>query len=633
MRKLLFTLLCGTLAQGAFAQTLFTYGNHSVSKQEFLRAYNKNKSTTTDKEKALREYLDLYIKFKLKVQAARDMRYDTLPTLVSDLENFRTQIQESYLNDEQEMDRLISEAYDRSQKDIHLGYLYIPFEKNGDSVKLLNTAKEVSASSGDLSTQEEALKKIGIISHYYDAGFMTVFTLHYAMENVVYGLKPGQLSAPYRTKAGYYIFQDKEERHAVGRIRAAQILIAMPPDANESDKAAAKKTADSVYKLLKAGADFGDLAAKVSNDKTTFLNGGVMDEFGSGKYAPLFEQHVFALKKDGQMTEPFLTEYGYHIVKQMSRTPVASEKNSNTTADLKQRVISDQRGDLAKQMFMKQVYKLSGYKLIPVNYKDLWRVTDSATLSNKKITSGTVSDKTVLMTFTKGNKKVSDWLQYLKNYKSSNVNSKESYKEIFDKFAARSASDYYRSHLEELNPEFNFQVQEFKEGNMLFEIMEGNVWSKASADSAALINYFKQHKDKYKWDKSAEAIVYSTANSDAADKIYKYVSEGQTIQDIKKALGDQVQSDSSRFDYSQLPAIAPQLETKVYKVASSSADGGFSIIKVLKLYSAGEQRTYDEAKGLVLNDYQSYLEEKWVAELKKKYPVKVNEAVFKSLVK
>lgn len=635
MRKPLFVILCVIIAQGVFAQALFTYGNHSVSKQEFLRAYNKNKTTTTDKAKALREYLDLYIKFKLKVQAARDLRYDTLPALISDLENFRTQIQESYLNDEQTMESLISEAFVRSQKDIHLTYLFLPFDRtNTDTVKLLATAKQISASATDMSAQEEELKKKGISSHYYDAGYMTVFTLPYTMENVVYGLMSGQLSAPYRTKAGYYIFKNKEERPAVGKIRTAQILIGMPSDATEADKLAAKKTADSVYTLLKKGADFGDMAANVSNDKTTFLNGGVMEEFGAGKYSPLYEQHVFSIKKEGEIIEPFLTEFGYHIVKLMSKIPVSEERTSNTMAELKQRIIIDKRGDIAKQMFLKQIYKLTGYKLNPVNYKDLWRVTDSSILSNKKIAAGAVNENTVLITFTKGNKKVSDWLQYVKGYKATSANMTEAYKAIFDKFTAYSASEYYRTHLEQLSPDFNFQVQEFKEGNMLFEIMEMNVWSKASADSAALINYYKDYKDKYKWGKSAEAIIYSTASGEAADKIFKYVSEGQTTQDIKKELGDQVQSDSSRFEYSQLPLpVGTNIERKVFKVTNSSTDGGYSVIKIIKIYAAGDQRTYDEAKGLVLNDYQNYLEMNWLAGLTKKYPVKVNEAVFQTMVK
>ena len=101
-RLFLFTLLAW-ITTGVFSQTLFTYGTNAVDKSEFLRAYNKNKTAVTDKAMAMREYLDLYIQFKLKVKAAKEMRIDTLTTLANDLQNFRTQIEESYLNDESQL--------------------------------------------------------------------------------------------------------------------------------------------------------------------------------------------------------------------------------------------------------------------------------------------------------------------------------------------------------------------------------------------------------------------------------------------------------------------------------------------------------------------------------------------------
>src|SRR5438445_12539832 len=115
-----FTLCCSAL----FSQTLFTYGNTAVDKEEFLRAYNKNKNLTDDKEKAMREYLELYSKFKLKVRAAKDMRLDTLPQLTSDLENFRSQVNETYMNNDEALNSLVDEAFDRSQKDLHVIHFF-----------------------------------------------------------------------------------------------------------------------------------------------------------------------------------------------------------------------------------------------------------------------------------------------------------------------------------------------------------------------------------------------------------------------------------------------------------------------------------------------------------------------------
>ena len=127
MRKfyLLFVFACYTPV--VFSQTLFSYGKSMVDKGEFIRAYNKNKTPVSDKEKALREYLDLYIRFKLKVNAAHDIGLDTLPQLQFDAQSFRSQIEESYLHNEKEVNSLLAEAFTRSQKDLHvLHFLFQP---------------------------------------------------------------------------------------------------------------------------------------------------------------------------------------------------------------------------------------------------------------------------------------------------------------------------------------------------------------------------------------------------------------------------------------------------------------------------------------------------------------------------
>ena len=113
---LMLLLIAGNLT----AQTLFTYGRKPVSKEEFLKAYNKNNTTEKRDEKSLREYLDLY---KLKVQAAYDLRLDTLPSQKAELQNFRMQLVQNYLNDDNSLNTLVDEAFGRSQKDIRISHI------------------------------------------------------------------------------------------------------------------------------------------------------------------------------------------------------------------------------------------------------------------------------------------------------------------------------------------------------------------------------------------------------------------------------------------------------------------------------------------------------------------------------
>ncbi|MEO8762922.1 MAG: peptidylprolyl isomerase, partial [Ginsengibacter sp.] len=266
MKKLLLFLAFLSITPLVYCQSLFTYGNHSVSKEEFLRAYNKNKTPAASKEQAIKDYLDLYIKFRLKVQAARELHLDTLPSLQSDLQNFRSQVEESYLKDEKEVDMLVSEAFSRSTKDIHAQHFFVAINDNlppEDTLKLFKAINETYEQLNKGGTDYDKIllsvkEKTGTVSRN-DLGMITVFTLPYEFENIIYSLKPGQVSKPYRSKRGWHIFKNEEERPALGKVKIAQILFAVP-SGNAVMNDQAKGVADSVYKALKAGADFGEMA-------------------------------------------------------------------------------------------------------------------------------------------------------------------------------------------------------------------------------------------------------------------------------------------------------------------------------------------------------------------------------------
>lgn len=609
-------LILACITSGSFSQTLFTYGNIPVSRDEFLRAYNKNKPTDTDKEKALREYLDLYIKFKLKVKAAKDLRIDTLASIANDLQNFRTQIEESYLNDESRVNALTDEAFKRSQKDIHVAYLFFPAKEYADSAAVINAYKQ--------SNQK-----------WTDVGFITAFNLSYDFENIVYALKPGEAGKPFKTKTGYYIFKNIQERKAVGKMKAAQILISVPEDAKEEDKRNAKKIADSVYKALLAGADFGEAAKNISNDQLTYMTGGIMAEFGVGKYNPDFENRVFALSKDGDITQPFQTGFGYHIVKRISLTGVPQDKNDAYLYTLKQQVLQDSRITSAKEKFLSDILKKLNYKKnTAVKESDLWKVTDSFIIRGKKIALPALNANTVLFSINGKTQKVSNWFAFIKDHKASGETHEESNAELMNKFIAAVAVQNYRKRLPDLNPEFKYQLQEFKDGNMLFEVMERNIWNKASEDTAGLKKYYAQHKTKYTWGESADAVLISCSNEKTANDVAQQIKKGKSWKRVAEENLSQLQTDSGRYELAQIPAIPNTKFTEgmVTDPLINENDGTSMLVIILKMYPASQQRSFEEARGLVINDYQSFLEEKWIEKLKLKYPVKINEKAFQSLL-
>jgi peptidyl-prolyl cis-trans isomerase SurA len=642
MKKPLLVCVFTFLIYFSYSQTLFTYGVHPVSQTEFLQAYNKNKVDTANNPEALRNYLDLYIKFKLKVQEAKEMKLDTLPSLVADLQNFRNQIQDNYLTDQKELTKLDNQAFERSQKDIHAIYYFLPKSNNEDSLKEKKEANILATELKSTKTDEELIAKINAQNsakvQKIDVGYITVFNLPYKFENIIYGLKTGQLSAPVSSKKGWYIFKNAGERKAVGKITIAQILFAVPQGAANQIKGQAKKLADSVYNALEKGSDFSTLAKKFSDDRTTFMTGGLMPEFGTAKYDSVFEDHAFSLKKNGEISKPFETKFGYHIIKRISAEPVPESKDNETFMyNLKQQVLKDSRAQIAKQKFDEEIIPVIGLKENPVNKENLWNVTDIFLLKNKNVSAGKVNASTVLFTFNNHQKiKVNDWLLYVKDlHREFDDNNAEAYKSLFAQFINASANSNYASRLENFNHDFKAQVNEFEEGNMLFEIMQRKVWGKASADTTGLRKFYNEHKQKYLWNASAEAIIFSCSDKAVANACIEQLKKGWSLKEIVNGNPSKIQADSGRFELGQIPVIDRTAFTAglITLPVINKNDGTAVFSKILKMYPDNQQRNFEDARGLVINDYQNYLEEKWVDRLKKKYPVKVNQKVFQSIVK
>src|SRR5687768_1984145 len=258
MKKLFLMIACiPGISATLSSQTLFTYGTHSADVKDFLRAYNKNavSLSTTNKARAVSEYLDLYIKSRLKIQEAYDRRYDTLFLIKNEVGNLRTQIAENYMTDPSLQERLLTEAFQRSLKDVHAAHIFISFKTPAgltDTAAALKKKDEIlqRLQKGEdfLLVARQSSDDPAAKTNKGDLGFITVFTLPYEFENTIYNTAPGKYSAIVRSRIGYHIFKNLGERKAVGKIKAQQILLAIPPGSDEATKKQIAALADSLYK-------------------------------------------------------------------------------------------------------------------------------------------------------------------------------------------------------------------------------------------------------------------------------------------------------------------------------------------------------------------------------------------------
>ena len=335
MKKIALAIISTTIMACSFAQNVFTYGKNAVTKEEFLNAFNKNPNLIRNRKKELKEYLNLYINYKLKIQAAYDAGLDKDETQQYELQNFRNQLTGNFINKEANLKELVKQAFDRSQKEIHLAQVFIEVPEKADTTaafkkiqsawKQLKEEKSFEAVTQEFSNDEATKQSKG------DLGFISVFTLPYNLENIVYSLKVNSFSQPVRTKSGFHIFKNIAERPSLGSRRIEQILITFPPNASDLDKNTAARKADSLYNLLLKGADFEDLATTVSNDLSSSNSKGELPEFTTGTYSPNFEQVAFSLQKTGEISRPFQTAFGYHILKLLEAKPAANNLNDVAT--------------------------------------------------------------------------------------------------------------------------------------------------------------------------------------------------------------------------------------------------------------------------------------------------------------
>ena len=630
-------LLAATTAP---AQTLFTYGNDSVSVPDFLQAYHKN-NTGSNSAASKKQYLDLYIASRLKIKEAQERGYESLPHMQTELSALREQILPNYLYDEEGIEKLTKEAMARSQKDIELSHIFIALEQEG----LINAAAAKQKADEAFAELQKGKPFADVAQRFSDdpsaksnggkIGFITAFTLPYELENLAYNTPVGSFSKPHLSKSGYHIFRNDGERKAWGRLRAAQILLALPPGADAATDALLKSRADSISNRLLKGDDFGKLATQFSDDAISAQAGGQLPEIGIGQYDAQFESALFALPKDGAISKPFKTTHGYHIVKRLSKIPVATNEESVLAMRTRVQASEDRMATTQAALTQKILYQ-AHFKKLPFNDADLWAYSDSA-LDDKAINRRiNLNAETPLFTLGEATHTVNDWLQFaqLHRFKSDGSGIKP-YAQVWDAFVQGAALEHYKENLEAYNPAFKSQLQEFKDGSLFFEIMQREVWSKAQEDTAALQAFYNAHKAKYVWQKSADAIMVYAPDAATAKNLQASLSKAPANwRQILAGNSNGAVADSGRMELQQLPGKAPRnvKEGSVTEPVLNSADNSYAFAYVIKVYNQPAQRTFAEARSLVMTDYQTEVEKNWVESLKKKYGITIREKALKEVL-
>jgi len=626
---------------------LFTVDDKPYYTDEFVRVYNKNLDLVKDdSQKDLTNYLELFVGYKLKVNKANKLGLQNNKKYQGELKSYRTQLAKNYLTDSKVTTELIDEAYNRSLKELRASHILIMLDENAapaDTLKAYNKAqaayKRAAAGEDFTKVALETSEDPSVKENHGDLGYFTVFRMVYPFENAAYNTPKGQVSKPLRTRFGYHIVKVTDERANRGEITVAHIMIMKPKAENVADAAKAKTKIDDIYKKLKQGEDFAALAKQFSEDKSSSDAGGVLNSFSSGDLTSSeFEDNSFALEKPGQISAPFESQFGWHILKLVEKKPI--KKLDEVKVDFENRIKRDERSRrIAESMNekLKKKYTVTQDKKV---YSEVVKtITDSIyTMGWAPPADLKPYDKTLITI--NNDKKFSgkDFLEYVNAQQRMGVSAKPVAKAadvLLDRFTNEQLNIYYNDNLEKEFPEFAQVMEEYRDGLLLFDLMEKEIWDKAKNDTIGLKKFYDANVANYQWKARVEAEVYSSTSEKDIKKTRDFLLKKKDAAFIKGKLNtkDKVNVIEKTGTYEQdSEALPKQAEWKTGVSAIIKEGNYYYVVKTAKVLPAGP-KTLEEAKGRVVNDYQQYLENNWVGDLKKEFTVKVNTEVFEKVKK
>ncbi|MFK8037579.1 MAG: peptidylprolyl isomerase [Crocinitomicaceae bacterium] len=630
------------------SSTFLTIDGKAYDISEFNYIYTKNNNDASYNDDSLLHYVQKYfIDYKLKINEAKRLGYDTIPKLVNELKQYRNQLSRPYLIDKEKNEALVKEAYERTLNEVRASHILIriaPDAAPEDSLaafqKIMQLRKRIvedgedfnKVASGPGGSEDQSVKSNG-----GDLGYFGALQMVYPFEDIAFKTKVNEVSMPVRTQYGYHLIKVVDKRKSNGRLQTAHIMIMNDPSNPKNNQNQEK--INEIYELLNNGEGFEDLAMKYSDDQSSKNKGGLLPEFGAGtkqRMVPEFESAAFALQNDGDFSKPFETPYGWHIVKRMKLTEIADY--SKMQRELKLKVEKDIRSQSTQQSFINSLKKEYNFIENKGQLLDFENVLTNEVFEGSWRNDTNFNYKAALVKFADKSYSLSDFAAHIENEqrreKPKSISAYINYK--YNTWVNKIILQYEDKQLEVKHPAFKNLMREYEEGVLIFEIMQKEIWNKASEDTIGLTAYYEAHKNEYTFPERYNGSLYKVKDKKTAKKALKLLkSSSLTEKQIKDSLNSSSKLNANLKNgtfnlnanefktkkegkYKKFKAG----KTKVFK----SMDGQYYVFKASEKLPQSV-RQFDEAKGLATAGYQSQLQMNWMKKLRENSSIQVNKEI------
>lgn len=632
---------------------LLKIDGETSDREEFLYILNKNrqKDAAPISRTEFEENFELFVDYKLKVKYAMDLGMHKTKAFSDEFSAFKDQLKKPYLLENSLTEGELRKAYSRMQEIVKASHILFQFPQNAskeDSIAVFKMAEKIKAEAEagedfhQLAVQHSDDPSAS--SNKGSLGYFTALQMVLPFEEAAYNLKVGEISSPIISDFGYHIIKLEDRRPNPGQLHVSHLLIRSA--GAEEDQMAFNKINQIHQNLIENPSQWLELVKTYSEDPGSKANKGMIPWFGVGSIVPEFEHAAFSLSKKGDFSAPVKTEYGYHIIRLEGAKPVPPFNEVLPT--IKSNILRDSRSNLIKDQVLamqKAKFKVTENSQLINSLKNAFSSSSGRPVAQLYIKLEGLSnkgDKLIVRSEWK-DATIQDFIAYLKKEGPSvNTLLNASFDEVYGDYLENLLATWEEEHLYQNNKDYRQLVNEYKNGMLLFELMNNEVWQKALEDSTGQRNYFQNNTDNYMWSKRVKALIVKAIKSQNISKVESWLSTKTLTDSLSTELKNRflekntllftVEQKTFEVDNNELLSEL-DLNQTYHKLHQNEE----TVLIVLGETLPARQKKYEETRGRLIQDYQEYLETKLITELKQKYTIQVNEdekeKIYQSLAK
>ena len=493
-----FFIVLSLFINSSFAQLenniLFKVNDSLVYVDEFNRVYNKNIDLIDENnQKDFESYLELFINYKLKLAEAYDLGLQNDPKYKSELNKYVKQLQNTYLTDRETEEKFLKEAYERTKYEVNVSHVLIRIDENDndtiDVYNKLNNLRDPFLNSSFNDFKNSNLEDEELIIE--NLGYFSAFKMIYKFENMAYNTSVGEVSMPFRTRFGFHILKVNDKRPSLGEVTVGHIM-------TYKNKPNAFERITNISDSLNNGVSFEYLAKKYSDDKNSSFKGGRLNPFSSGQINSIpFENAAFELGKKNNISKPIETKYGWHIIKFYSKKNL--QKFDEIKYELLNKLKKSSRFSIVSDSFYDFLMNRYGLNDQNNNLDYFISILDPSYFKGEWVIPESIDEEKILIKILDRNLKFIDFATFLEdNQRKTSVTSYQKLiSDQYKSFVKYNALEVYKNNLESENSEYKYVIKEYREGLLLFNLMQDKIWTVRDSDSTKLKMYFDDNKNKY----------------------------------------------------------------------------------------------------------------------------------------